>query len=239
MDPFRARVIAKALFAGLLAAAPDSGAADGAPVLFDANGKVPLGTLTRVVEPVYPKALLAAGRGGYVDVTGIVTSDESLRDVKYAPDAPTSAAFIEPMKEVVPYWRFRPGLDDDCRPREITVSVRMAFEVVDGQPRVSVLHAIPEDSQRAFKDLRATKRVGPMYPSRARKLGYDATVFAASDVNMEGKVVQVLAYTEPGTRLPAAFADAARVALAQWEFPPSTEHRVRRACYTFDFKLVD
>jgi outer membrane biosynthesis protein TonB len=196
----------------------------------------PVGSLTRVVEPAYPKALLSAGKGGHVDITGTVSPLGDLENVRYTPDSPASQAFVEPLREVVPYWKFRSNVDDECRPVAQAVTTRMFFEVVEGKPKVSVTHA---KGEKARPELRASKRVQPEFPRRAAERQHEAMVYAATEITPDGKVASVQAWSYPTHNSATLFKDATRTALMQWEFPPASAERKRRLCYDLDFKLTN
>ena len=196
----------------------------------------PVASLSRVVEPAYPKALLAAGKGGHVDITGTVSPVGELENATYTPDSPASQAFVEPLREVVPFWKFDSETDDKCRPVTKEVTTRMFFEVVDGKPKVSVTQAI---AQKAKPEMRPIKRVRPDYPRRPQAAGHESTVYASAEITPEGNVASTQAWPYPSHLSGTIFRDTVQGALMQWQFPATSSERKRRVCIVQEFKLVN
>src|SRR4029077_6361313 len=57
-------------------------------------------------EPRYPKAELAEGVTGGVEVTGGVDGTGELKDVVLTPDSPRSQPFADSVHDALPMWRF-------------------------------------------------------------------------------------------------------------------------------------
>lgn len=222
----RAIVLSVALLSGAASAAE--------PEVFNESSN-PFGTLKRVVEPAYPKALVESGQGGEVEISGTLGWSGVLENPSYKASSDAARAFIEPLREVVPYWTFYQGTDNECQPIEQRVAVRASFEVVDGKPKMSVLHASYYQKPRTLAPL---KKVYPEYPRRAQQRGHEAVVFTAADIAPDGSIEAVRSSVYPRNESTTIFRENVREAVLKWIFPSGEPGSKRRMCLVFTYRLV-
>ncbi|HZZ91734.1 MAG TPA: hypothetical protein VFE23_04180 [Usitatibacter sp.] len=229
------------LLAFLVAAA--SAAALEGPTYY-AGERPAVASVKRVVPPEYPRDALRSGLAGSVVVKGVLFPDGSMDARSYEPDAPGSEVFVDPLREVLPYWLFQVPLGNDCMPTAQPVSIRVDFEARDGEPHVFVTHTptrAEPPPQEALKPLHEEKLE---YPYRMIRLGLrQVAVFTRSDVDAEGKVVhvtaEVYARRERVKDALQPFATEAEEKLSRFTYPPAPGVRVRHLCYTIEYNLRD
>ena len=204
------------------------------------------GVPIRIVVPDYPKAALAAGRTGYVDVSGVVDGLRILGEVRAEPDVPANADMAEAVREVIRYWRFQPPTGPDCAPSRDRVVNRVWFEAAEGKPHVSVSMPKPPDKPvevgaAEIALLQARLLPAPAYPSRAVRKEVEAIVYARVDFAPDGHVTQARAkaYSLPPDSELDAFQDEVIRALKRWQFQPLRpgETEERAVCREFVFSL--
>jgi TonB family protein len=213
------------------------------PAPFDEKGNQ-WGTPIRIVTPDYPKAALAAGRTGYVDVSGVVNGLRILDDVRMEADSPPNADMVDAVREVIKYWRFQPPTGNDCTPRPERVTNRVWFEAANGQPHISV--TMPKRlgwSEADAARYRATSRPAPSYPERAIRQGAEAVVWARIDTAPDGRVTEVRAKAfsaQRGVAL-AVFENEVIQTLSRWTYPPieGGAPSSRAMCYEVNFAFKD
>jgi hypothetical protein len=212
------------------------------------------GTVARVLPPEYPKEALASGVTGSVDVEGMVTGWGTLQDVEYHPRSDPAAVFVEPLKSVMPHWRFHPTLGNDCMPRNVRVTTRVIFEVEQSKPKISVEHVrgnagggVPRYPGPAF-------RPHPAYPAVLLRAQVEARTYNMQIVNPDGDVVGVESKVFPLYRDSAVtgedpqyreivshFEQANYRALTRrrYEAQPEGNLNPRKICAQLDYKLRD
>jgi TonB family protein len=199
------------------------------------------GRATRIVEPAYPPRALAEGRTGYIDVQGRVSPLGVLQDIKYSPEDPESAVFIDAVRRAIRDWEFQPPVGRDCQPSDERITNRIWFEIADGKPKVSVslVRAAGPGDPTVLKPL---TREDPIYPSSMRRSNTEAVVFARVRVNAAGEVVAIEPHSYPrrrGTSMRDFEHEVIR-ALTQWRYPPApASDSTRVVCYDLRFKLSD
>ena len=188
------------------------------------------GSPKAVVRPDYPPDLLAARVTGYVDVEGIVGPDGTLDKVSYSPGDPGANAFIKELQSVVPYWSFHTSYGADCLPSDERVTVRVWFEIADGQPKISI-------SRRTFAQRPDPKQMKPLddplprprFPYRALRDVVAATVYSRSMVEPDGSVSEVttkaFSRDNPAPGILRILEDEVQRALLQWHYPPLEDGR--------------
>ena len=244
-----------AVFVGLMAAAV-------LPVVAQSPADAPShiddpqkwGTVARVLPPEYPKGALDGGVTGSVDVEGVVTGWGTLQDVEYRPRSGPAAVFIEPLKLVMPHWRFHPTLGNDCMPRNVRVATRVIFEIEEGKPKISVEHVrgsaaggVPRYPGPAF-------RPHPAYPAVLLRAEVEARTYNLQIVNPDGDVVGVESKVFPLYRDSAVtdedpqyreivshFERANYRALTRRRYEPQPDGNLkpRKICAQLDYKLSD
>ena len=199
------------------------------------------GRPTRIVPPSYPPEALARHVTGFVDMLGHVTPLLSFERISYTPGTPEAAIFIEPLKEVVSHWQFRPVFGNGCFPTDDPVKLRVEFEIENEKPKIGVIVA-RADQPRA-PPIEVLRRVDLRYPSAAQKAGVQASVYVRLDVDPEGLVsnVQAQAYPHDSTDAYRAFERESQHAFGGWRFGPlpvGDTHR-RIVCYNVMFMFKD
>ena len=203
------------------------------------EGMAPWGSITRLMEPDYPKEALASRAKYFVDISGRVSHVGTLEDVVYDPGSPEAAIMVGPLREVMKHWQFSTPMDDECQPSAVVVKNRIWFDFEAERPKLSVL-VVHDEKGPEKRTLKATRRVDPMYPYSMRRLGWQANVFVKVVIDAEGNVTTASATAYPkeaGVDL-SAFEQSSVQALGKWQFPPvPDEKRVREACYTIFYRL--
>jgi TonB family protein len=197
------------------------------------------GTPYRVVEPEYPKAAVADGRTGVVEVDALVTAEDKLKDIRYAAESPEATVFVEPLKAVLPHWLVRAPLGSDCLPTGERVVLRIWFELKDGAPKVSVSRGTNSPPAAQASVEKALSSPFPVYPRSMRAKGNEAVVYTLSVVDPSGDVreVHTRVYSEDLDNAP--FEPAVVKALRQWKYPPEPNGVVRHVCKDVHFRIVD
>jgi len=236
-----------ALVAGVLlalageAAPPPKPAAPEEPAPMRVEGTQPWGTITQVMEPKYPEALLAAkAKDVYVDISGWVAFYGELRDVVYAPGSEEARQMVEPLRAVMRSWRFVVPTNDRCQPTDAMVKNRIWFDFDGERPKISVTHSTAKDPM--WRTLKTTKRVDPVFPRAMQVRGFDGWVFLRAKVDPAGKVVEVVTgiYPDQPGEDRRAFGTSVLRAFSQWEFEPTPGRAEDRfVCYEVNFRLRD
>lgn len=148
-----------------------------------------------VVAPEYPRAELAAGRSGVVDLVAHVSMAGRIASIHQMTSEPPNRAFEKAVDAVVKYWIFSPQTDCECMPVGSDVKLRVWFEIRDGAPVISVSSPARNRERQAtgptLKNRDALSgRLRNSYPRDARRAGEGGDVYAAVHVNPESGQVQ-------------------------------------------------
>jgi TonB family protein len=157
-----------------------------------------------LVVPDIPKRDTADKLSIEIRVSGTVSDLGVLDSAEFSPSE-GNEKYISAIKEVLPYWRFRPAVDDKlCAPVASSGVILVWFEEKDGKPSVSV--SVPKSSSEretnkpAVSASRVTFKVRPKvdYPSDARRVGMEGSAELLFQVNPQGEVIQTkLRYSIP------------------------------------------
>jgi TonB family protein len=139
-----------------------------------------------------------------IRVSGTVNELGTLDSAVFSP-VEGNEKYVQAIKEVLQFWRFRPAVDDKlCAPVASSGSVLVWFEEKDGKPAVSV--SVPKNSpgreanKAAVPMPRVTLKVRPKveYPSDARRAGMEGSAELLFQINPQGEVIQTrLLYSIP------------------------------------------
>jgi hypothetical protein len=191
-----------------------------------------------VGEPRYPKAELAQGVNGYVDIEGRVDWRGELQDVKLTPDRAESGAFATAVHDALPMWLFYTPLDESCQPSGERIKLRAWFEVENGKPRFALSPISPQFSGKNQPHPVRTREA--IYPHAVTNYRWHegAVVFAKATIDPAGNVVDadVTAYPRGLPWLMMPFEDQARIALLDFKFPPASAAGSRHYCTDIVFK---
>lgn len=157
-----------------------------------------------LVAPDIPKRDPADKWPIEIRVSGTVNELGTLDSAAFSP-VEGNEKYIQAIKEVLSFWRFRPAIDGKlCAPATSTGVVLVWFEEKDGKPAVSV--SVPKiSSEREVNKAtagtsRLTLKVRPKveYPSDARRAGMEGSAELLFQVNPQGEVIQTkLLYSVP------------------------------------------
>jgi TonB family protein len=157
-----------------------------------------------LVAPDIPKRDAADKLPVEIRVNGMVNPSGTLESAEFLPSE-GNEKYILAIKEVLPFWRFRPAIDDKlCTPVASRGVVLVWFEEKEGKPSVSV--SVPKNSSEresnkvAVSMPRVTMKVRPKveYPSDARRAGMEGSAELLFQINPLGEVMQTtLLYSIP------------------------------------------
>lgn len=196
-----------------------------------------------IVTPDYPRAALRDKRGGAVEIAGRVSPWGTLEDVRITPLAPADTEFVEPVREVIPYWLYYVPTDDACMPSSDPITNRVEFSAQDGKPHIEVtrLAAAPKKETPAM--FRPRRNPTPNYPTRAVEMGFEGNVYARLEVNADGTIRGASAKgfsPRKSSVLRSMEAEVERT-LMTWSYPPRDDGKADSwvGCYTFNFRIRD
>jgi outer membrane biosynthesis protein TonB len=183
---------------------------------------------------VFPQEALARGQIGYVDVDARIDPlGGKAEDVSYRPDRPESAVFVDALKEVLPFWRFR-SPTRDCFPTDERISASVSFDLADGKPKIAVSREKIE-----ARVLTPVQWFRPDYPLALLQYSYQPHVYARMKVAPSGRVEDVETLTIGGPAGSRNVDRAVKVGLRKWLFPPSRDSATRVVCYDVDFRTQE
>lgn len=210
---------------------------DPAPLRIE--GTAPWGTVTRVMEPEYPREAIARKGKAFIDISGRVTYAGTLEDVVYTPGSPEAAILVEPLREAMKVWGFVVPTDNECQPSAVVVRNRVWFDFDGDRPKLSITRAVRE---KEAGTLATVKREELLYPDSMLRMGWQANVFTKVSVDPAGNVVKVTATAYPkqrGVNL-ERFESAAIETMGEWKFAPAPGlARNRHACYEVRYRIKD
>ena len=227
--------------AALLAVALSSAGAFGESSTFQIGDPSQMARPSRIVPPEFPKSALEKRLSATVDIEGRVSPLRALEDVTFSWEPAGSEAFVDAVKQVLPYWEFYPVLgDESCFPSDRRITNRVSFEWVGGEPKVFVTVRPAPDPLPAREQIRALERTEPQYPRSAINARQQAYVYAEVTILADGSVSGVKARVFPQItgRAAAWFEREVVGALSRWKFTPG-EKATRRGCYDILFKIRD
>ena len=216
-------------------------AADAVPSFKENADKV--GQQSLIVQPDYPREALRDKRAGVVEIQGRVSAWGTLEDARVTPAAPDDAEFVEPVREVLPYWLYHVPTDDACMPSPEPITNRVEFSAEDGKPHIRVTRLASPPKQETPAMFRARRQPTPNYPMRAVDMGYEANVYARLEVNEDGTVRGATAKgfsPRKSSVLRSMEAEVERT-MSNWSFPPRDDGKAGPwiGCYSFNFRLRD
>lgn len=210
------------------------------------NDQVVQGRLVRIVQPDYPAEALARGQTGVVALEGKLDPEGFAEDLKYRPDKPESAIFVDALKKVATDWIFVVSTDSDCQPLAAPMRTEVSFEIDNGKPRIFVTHApAPKTataSRIATAHYRPTRRIQPEYPRVMVNTGVRANTYSKVTVDRDGNVIDVKAMSYSPRRRAmelVPFDRAVQRAMSEWKFPPVPAQAKApwMGCYQVNFRL--
>ncbi len=209
-------------------------------------------TVAKVVQPVYPAEMLAAGTTGYVDAVVTIDFFGGVKSIGAVTSKPQNAEFEKAARESLQYWVFRSSLTQKCTPEEAEGSVRIWFDIENGKGKVSVSSTTgtmrgerkagdPRWSQ-ILNRAEVTKET--IYPRLARKEGMQAAVYAVMHVNAaSGTVDDVdISHTipdKPAVRKVFSQSVINALKIARFDAKPEMAGKNVNVCFTFQFRLVN
>ena len=157
-----------------------------------------------LVAPDIPKRDPADKWPIEIRVSGTVNELGTLDSAAFSP-VEGNERYIQAIKEVLSFWRFRPAIDNKlCAPVASTGVVLVWFEEKDGKPSVSVstpkISSEPEANKAAIATPRVTMKIRPKveYPTDARRVGMEGSAELLFQVSPQGEVIQTkLLYAVP------------------------------------------
>lgn len=203
------------------------------------EGSAPWGTITRVMEPLYPRELRESKARIFVDISGRVDYKGELLDVTYTPGSDDASLIVKSLRGVMHEWRFVPPKDGNCLPADVVIRNRVWFDFDEERPKLSITHV---EKPPVLESIKPVTRVDPVFPRQMQKEGREAWVFTKADIGADGSVKQVAARAYPvgeGVDLTPFVRESIR-ALSQWAFEPAAESASganRSLCYEFVFRL--
>jgi TonB family protein len=204
---------------------------------------------TRVVIPKYPKELLDAKQGGYVDMRVTVDDRGRVKSAEVAKSEPKQPALEKSLEDVIKLWRFQEAISDECIPIEKTANVRLWFEPEGPGGKISVSRDVAPQgvafaARRAkspnYEQLKRELR----YPYTARKESVNADAYAIAEVDGpsgEVKNVRVSAMFSNAakhSKAPGYLAGSIVQSMQKLKFQPS-EKASFNVCQSFKFRIED
>jgi len=200
------------------------------------------GLVEKTVEPQLTPAQRQQVRGGYVDVRARLTPTGALIGASVEADRPETNVVLEPLREVLPRWRFRTPADGNCLPEREPVRFRIVFEGGRYHTVMRVMHEKPPPG--GSPGLRTTHREPPLYPRFMLRMRRTGVAFSRLEIAPDGHVTRV--ETRPyGDGMAEVelqgLGEAVRNALLQWRFNPEADSSgaSRVSCQTTHFNLVE
>lgn len=143
----------------------------------------------RWVRPDYPKALLAAGQNGVVEVHLDVNEAGKAASIKMG-SAPQNDAFEDAVKAVLEYWRYVVPINKACEPLAFQVKARVYFSVEDGKPVVSLEELSSPysgkacvDALRVLNEREVREKLAQSFPRAARRTSSEGVVYVAIEAH--------------------------------------------------------
>jgi hypothetical protein len=202
------------------------------------------GLVEKMVEPKLTAAERQQVRGGYVDVRARLTPTGALIDASVEADRAETNVVLEPLREVLPRWRFRTPSDENCLPARQPVHFRILFEGGRYHTQMRVLHE--KEPPAHGPDMRVIHREPPRYPRVMLRAAHTGVTFSRLEIAPDGHVVG--AETRPygdgmGEVELRVMAEAVHKAVVKWQFSPIVDgpelERMRTSCHTMRFNIVD
>lgn len=237
----------RVLALGLTTLAAAFAMADDVPPV-NLNDQQVQGRLVRIVQPEYPAEALARGQTGVVVLEGRLDPEGFAEDLKYLPDKPESAIFVDALKKVAADWMFVVSTDSDCQPTAAPMRTEVSFEIDGGKPRIFVTHAPAPKTSTALKIVtstthyRPTRRIQPEYPRAMVNSGIAANTYSKLTVDRDGNVIDVKAVSYSPRRRAMElipFDRSVQRAMIEWKFPPVPPEAKAPwiGCYQVNFRL--
>lgn len=203
------------LVVSLAASLAAAAAEPGGQVLTEAQLRQRAGKVLLFATPEYPRSALREQAEATVDVTGTLHPDGTF-EARSVETASPRHEFRQAVGDVTRLWMLRPAYGADCMPQATPHTVRVWFEIKQGEGSISVSQPA-EQPHAATLVLRRVAGSDPPYPYEARKLGLQADIEALLRVNPAGEVEAVSVVPGPMARF---FRPEVARALAQWRFEP-------------------
>lgn len=142
-----------------------------------------------IVPPEFPKGIAGDAPSIEIRVEGTVGLDGSFKSPVFTtPEG--REAYVQAIKNVITYWRFRPALDlERCKPRESKSVLNVYFETKDGKPSISVSSPLGEKSAQALAGRRLVHKPKINFPDAAYSGGIEGSVELLIEVDRDGYVV--------------------------------------------------
>lgn len=206
------------------------------------EGMQPWGTVKRVMEPDYPKALVEAKGKTFLDISGRITPTGVLADAEYTAESDDARLMVAPMKEVMRHWRFEVLFGNDCLPAPAIVQTRVWFDFEGAQPKMSVARLKDPRQNAVAATMKVVDRYEPRYPYLMQRRGWQSDVFTRVEIAPSGDVVDVKATAFPKEERVdlSMFEQEVVERMKRWKFTPAPDlQRNRVGCYTVVFRIRD
>jgi len=192
----------------------------------------------RFVAPEYPAEALERHITGYVDVEGVVDGGRKLADPVFRPGSPEAEVFVPALRIVVPDWYFYPRYGKgNCVPTPARMGLRVVFELVQGQPKIST--NAPEPPAPAPGKRRP--RCGKIrYPHDALRNEETAIVYTRVNFDADGiaSSVETSVFPDHGSFIDDGFKEAVKYAMSSCRFDPAEyPSPPRAACFDVIFNV--
>lgn len=196
-----------------------------------------------IVSPKYPDDALADKKQVEVRVKGQVTENGSFGMAEYSAGE-GEEAFVQAVRDVLPYWRFEPNLDNqECKPKAYDAQLTVWFEMTEKGPAISASMPPPRRSgtstpaktnEPVFKRKFVKWQPSMSYPIDAYRKGVEGRVSVMFKIDRSGKVLAVNLFSySPNEMFNEDVLDAAR----EFVFNPQPEYPREVICGRFDFQF--
>ncbi len=178
-----------------------------------------------VVPPTFPKSELARKPEIEIRVSGTVNDGGLLESPEFSP-VEGNESFVQAIKEVLSFWRFRPAIDEKlCAPIASRGVVLVWFSQKDGVPSVSVsVPARPAKAEAASKksvtDRTFVRRPKVSFPYAAARAGIEGSAELLFQVDEQGQALKTTVLYSIPSRL---YGDEARSGSRRALFSPAMQ----------------
>jgi TonB family protein len=157
-----------------------------------------------IVPPAYPKGIPADNPSARIRMKGMINTRGQLVAPEFD-NIEGEAGFVDAIREVVEFWRFRPAIEMvSCKTKDSEGVLFVWFEMKDGKPSVSVSMPVRQEIESALKALSAKPRVYVRrpkmeFPTSARRNRVEGAAEVLLAVNGQGDIVDsTVVYSVPG-----------------------------------------
>jgi TonB family protein len=190
-----------------------------------------------IVPPAFPKDVASDARSVEVSIEGTVDVDGKLISPEFSsPDG--TKTYVQAIKDVVKYWRFRPAIDvERCQLKESKQVVKVCFESKDGKPSISVSAPLGKTAGNDGRlgerkpTRQPTRQPKTVYPDAASRGGIEGYAELLLQVNDDGEVLSKQIISSVPNKL---FGEAVVEAWRTARFPKLANGDGKPACSTVE-----